>query len=248
MDIEGKIALVTGANRGLGRAFADTLLEAGAAKVYAGARDPSTITDPRFTPVRLDVTSPQDVAAAAKTCFDVEILINHAGAMFNTPVLGETSEEALRQEMEVNVFGLLAMSRVFAPVLARNDGGVLVNMLSNVSWYVYPMNGTYGATKHAALAITDGLRIQLRGQGTRVVAVYEGLIDKDMGAALYSGPKTSPRQIAARTLEGLRADQEHITADDSATALWKASRQDLIKRHGDMQALWDQQVAARAQA
>ena len=153
MDIRGKIALVTGANRGLGRAFAEALLEAGAAKVYAGARDPSTVTDPRLMPIHLDVTSARDIAAAATTCADIEILINNAGAMLATPVLAENSEDMLRREMEVNVFGMLAMSRAFAPVLARNGGGVLVNMLSVVSWYVYPFNSTYCATKHAALAV-----------------------------------------------------------------------------------------------
>jgi NAD(P)-dependent dehydrogenase (short-subunit alcohol dehydrogenase family) len=244
MDIRGKIALVTGANRGLGRAFAEALLEAGVAKVYAGARDSSTVIDPRVTPIHVDVTSSRDIAAAATTCTDIEILINNAGAMLATPVLAENSEDALRREMEVNVFGMLAMSKAFAPVLARNGGGVLVNMLSVVSWYVYPFNSTYCATKHAALAVTDGLRIQLKAQGTIVIGVYAGLIDTEMGAALSSGPKTSPRQVAEKTVQGIRSGMEHVVADDSAAILWQATRQDLIKKHTDMQALWDQHVAA----
>jgi NAD(P)-dependent dehydrogenase (short-subunit alcohol dehydrogenase family) len=244
MDIRGKIALVTGANRGLGRAFAEALLEAGATKVYAGARDPSAVIDPRVTPIHLDVTSSRDIAAAAATCTDIEILINNAGAMLATPVLAENSEDVLRREMEVNVFGMLAMSRAFAPVLARNGGGVLVNMLSVVSWYVYPFNSTYCATKHAALAVTDGLRIQLKAQGTIVIGVYAGLIDTEMGATLSSGPKTSPRQVAEKTIQGIRSGIEHVVADDSATSLWQATRQDLIKMHADMQARWDQHLAA----
>ena len=244
MEIRGKVALVTGANRGLGRAFAEALLHAGAAKVYAGARDPSTVHDLRLTPVRLDVTSSRDVVRAAEACGDVEILINNAGAMLATPVLAANSEDALRREMEVNVFGPLAIAKSFAPVLARNGGGVLVNMLSVVSLYVYPFNSTYCATKHAALAITDGLRIQLRGQGTRVTAVYAGLIDTDMGAALSSGPKASAQQVAAKTVEGIRADLEHIVADESAASLWQATRQDLIKKHADMQVRWDQHMGA----
>jgi NAD(P)-dependent dehydrogenase (short-subunit alcohol dehydrogenase family) len=244
MDIEGKIALVTGANRGLGRAFAEALLEAGAAKVYAGARDLSAVIDPRVTPIQVDVTSLRDIAAAAATCTDIEILINNAGAMLATPVIAENSEDVLRREMEVNVFGMLAMSKAFAPVLARNGGGVLVNMLSVVSWYVYPFNSTYCATKHAALAVTDGLRIQLREQGTIVIGVYAGLIDTEMGATLSSGPKTSPRQVAEKTIQGIRSGIEHVVADDSATSLWQATRQDLIKKHADMQARWDQHVAA----
>jgi NAD(P)-dependent dehydrogenase (short-subunit alcohol dehydrogenase family) len=188
MDVAGKKALVTGANRGLGRAFAEALLEAGASKVYAGARDPSTVSDPRLTPVRLDVTSSRDVAAAAKACSDVETLINNAGAMLAAPVIAENSEDALRRKMEVNVFGMLAMAKALAPMLGHNGGGVIVNMLSVVSWYVYPFNATYCATKHAALAVTDGLRIQLKAQGTHVIGVYAGFIDTDMG----------PRSLAAR--------------------------------------------------
>ncbi len=194
MDIEGKIALVTGANRGLGRAFAEALLEAGAAKVYAGARDLSAVIDPRVTPIQVDVTSLPDIAAAAATCTDIEILINNAGAMLATPVIAENSEDVLRREMEVNVFGMLAMSKAFAPVLARNGGGVLVNMLSVVSWYVYPFNSTYCATKHAALAVTDGLRIQLRAQGTIVIGVYGHRDGRDAVQQPENLPTTGGRE------------------------------------------------------
>ena len=243
MDIAGKKALVTGANRGLGRAFAEALLEAGASKVYAGARDPSTVSDPRHTPVRLDVTSSRDVAAAAKACSDVEILINNAGAMLAAPVLSENSEDALRREMEVNVFGMLAMAKALAPVLRHNGGGVIVNMLSVVSWYVYPFNATY-STKHAALAVTDGLRIQLKAQGTQVVGVYAGFIDTDMGATLSSGPKTSPQQVARKTVQGIRAGLDHVLADERAESTWQAVRQDPAKLHAEMQARWDQHTAS----
>jgi len=188
MDVAGKKALVTGANRGLGRAFAEALLKAGASTVYA-ARNPSMVSDPRLTAVRLDVTSSRDVAAAAKTCGDVDILINNAGVMLTTSVLAENSEDALRREMEVNVFGALAMAKAFAPVLEHNGGGVIVNMLSVVSWYVYPFNATYCASKYAALAVTDGLRIQLKAQGTHVIGVYAGFIDTEMAAPLRAVPK-----------------------------------------------------------
>ncbi len=113
--------------------------------------------------------------------------------MLGKPVLGNDAVDSLRREMDVNVFGLLEMANAFAPVLERNGGGALVNMLSVVSWYVYPFNSTYCATKHAALAITDGLRIQLKSQGTQVIGVFAGFIDTDMGNTLFAGDKTSPR-------------------------------------------------------
>jgi len=246
MEIKGKAALVTGANRGLGRAFAEALLEAGASKVYAGARDPSSLGDHRLIPVRLDVTSPRDVALAAETGGDVEILINNAGLMLTTTVLSEGSDDAMRREMEVNVFGMLAMSKAFAPVLARNGGGVLANILSVVSWYVYPFNSTYCATKHEALAVTEGLRIQLNAQGTRVVGAFAGLIDTEMGAALSPGPKSSPRQSAEKTIEGIRAGLDHVFADERAASVWQATRQDPGRIHDEMQARWDQSLASRS--
>jgi NAD(P)-dependent dehydrogenase (short-subunit alcohol dehydrogenase family) len=243
MNIAGKKALVTGANRGLGRAFAEALLEAGASTVYAGARNPSMVSNPRLTAVRLDVTSSRDVAAAAKACGDVDILINNAGVMLARSVLAENSEDALRREMEVNVFGALAMAKAFAPVLEHNGGGVIVNMLSVVSWYVYPFNATYCASKYAALAVTDGLRIQLKAQGTHVIVVYAGVIDTEMAAALSSGPKTSPQQVAEKTVQGIRAGLDHVLADERAESLWQAVRQDPAKLHAEMQAQWDRRGA-----
>lgn len=238
MDIEGCTALVTGANRGLGRAYAEALLQAGAAKVYAAARDPATITDPRLVPVRLDVTSPSEVEAAARACGDVELLINNAGAMLRSPALAEDAEAALRLEMEVNVFGLRRMMEAFAPVLGRNGGGAIANMLSVVSWYVFPFNATYGASKHAALALTEGARIQLKGQGTLVTGVYAGFIDTDMAAGV-AGEKTSPRQVAERTLDGVRSGQDHVFADQRAEETWRATRTDPAGLSLRMQDMWD---------
>src|SRR5580704_929656 len=201
MNIENSVALVTGANRGLGKAYTDALLAAGAAKVFAGARDPSSvaISDPRLVPVKLDVTQDADVNAAAARCADVNLLINNAGIMLASPMLAGDSEAALRAEMEVNVFGMLRMVRAFAPVLARNSGGAIANMLSAVSWFVYPFNATYCASKHAALALTEGVRMQLKSQGTQVVAVFAGFIDTDMATG-FDRERTQPRQVAERTL------------------------------------------------
>jgi short-subunit dehydrogenase len=163
--------------------------------------------------------------------------------MLARSVLAENSEDALRREMEVNVFGALAMAKAFAPVLEHNGGGVIVNMLSVVSWYVYPFNATYCASKYAALAVTDGLRIQLKAQGTHVIGVYAGFIDTEMAAALSSGPKTSPQQVAEKTVQGIRAGLDHVLADERAESLWQAVRQDPAKLHAEMQAQWDRRGA-----
>jgi NAD(P)-dependent dehydrogenase (short-subunit alcohol dehydrogenase family) len=237
--------LVTGANRGLGKAYAEALLAAGAVKVYAGARDIATITDQRLTPIRLDVTSADDIAGAVKVCPDVNLLVNNAGIMLSSPMLAENSEAALRSEMEVNVFGLLGMIQAFAPVLARNGGGAIANMLSVVSWYVYPFDATYCASKHAALAVSDAARIQLKAQGTQVLGVYAGFIDTDMAAG-FDAPKTSPVQVAERTLEGIRAGWDHVFADDFARDIRAALDTDPAGIAAEIQRLWDQSTAAWA--
>lgn len=237
MQIEGAIALVTGANRGLGQAYAEALLAGGAAKVYAASRAPSPVTDARVTPIRLDVTSPVDVATAARACPDVTLLINNAGIMLGSPMLAAGSDDALRRELEVNVFGVLAMAGAFAPILAGNGGGAIVTMLSVASWFVNPFNATYCASKHAALAVTNALRIQLKAQGTRVVGVYAGFIDTDM-AARVDGPKTSPRQVAERTLEGLCAGEGHVLADQSARDIRHALRADPAAFDAELQEMW----------
>jgi NAD(P)-dependent dehydrogenase (short-subunit alcohol dehydrogenase family) len=240
MHIENSIALVTGGNRGLGKAYTDALLAAGAAKVYAGARAPESvaITDRRLVPVKLDVTQDEDVRAAAETCADVNLLINNAGIMLASTMLAEDSESALRAEMEVNVFGMLRMVRAFAPVLAKNGGGVIANMLSVVSWFVFPFNATYCASKHAALALTEGVRIQLNSQGTQVVAVYAGFIDTDMAAG-FDREKTPPRQVAERTLDGIRDGLNDVHADERSEAIWQAVRNDPAGLHAQMQQQWD---------
>ena len=238
MEIEGCTALVTGANRGLGKAYCEALLAAGAAKIYAGARDPATVTDPRLVSVKLDVTRPDEIAAAAERCGDVTLLINNAGAMLLSPMLAEGAEAALRQEMEVNVYGVLGMARAFAPILARNGGGAIANMLSVVSWFVNPFNATYCVSKHAALAVTDALRIQLKEQRTQVVAVYAGFIDTEM-ASFSATPKTPASQVAERTLDGIRRGLDHVHADQRAEEVWQATRTDPAGYHALMQQQWD---------
>jgi NAD(P)-dependent dehydrogenase (short-subunit alcohol dehydrogenase family) len=241
MKIENSVALVTGVNRGLGKAYTDALLAAGAAKVYGGARNPASIgnTDQRLVPIKLDITRDEDVRAAAAACTDVNLLVNNAGIMLASPMLAEGSEAALRAEMEVNVFGMLRMVRAFAPVLAKNGGGAIANMLSVVSWFVFPFNATYCASKHTALALTEGVRIQLKSQGTQVVAVFAGFIDTDMAAG-FDREKTPPRQVAERTLAGIREGLNEVHADERSEAIWQAVRSDPAGLHAQMQQQWDE--------
>lgn len=239
MEIEGRAALVTGANRGLGRAFADALLAAGAARVYAGMRTPVAPWDPRVVPVKLDVTDPADIAAAVAACPDVTILVNNAGILERGAALDAGMDEALRRTIEVNVIGLMNMARAFAPVIAGHGGGTVVNMLSVASWFTNPFTATYSASKYAALAVSDGMRIQLAGQGVRVVGVYAGFIDTDMTAGIDQ-PKVTARQVAERTMEGIRDEQSHVLADDRAEEVWRDTHASPGHMEAAMQARWDE--------
>jgi NAD(P)-dependent dehydrogenase (short-subunit alcohol dehydrogenase family) len=244
MQIENSVAFVTGANRGLGKAFAEALLAAGAAKVYAGARDPASVTgsgpnSAKLAPVKLDVTSASDIAAAARSCSDVTLLINNAGILLSSPAMAQNAVEALRREMEVNVYGLMNVSQAFAPAIARQGGGAIVNMLSVVSWFTNPATATYCASKHAALVVSDGMRIQLRAQGIQVTAVYAGFVDTDMTAGIDL-PKVTPRQIAERTMAGIRAGQDHVLADARAEEVWHMTRTDPAALDAQMQQRWDE--------
>jgi NAD(P)-dependent dehydrogenase (short-subunit alcohol dehydrogenase family) len=212
MHIEGSVALVTGANRGLGAAYARALLQRGAAKVYAGARRPETITDPRLVPVRLDVTDRASIDEAARLARDVTLVINNAGVSTGTPTLGD--EEGLRQELEVNYFGPVAVSRRLAPVLADNGGGALVNVLSVLSWLSFPEGGGYSAAKAAMWAATNSMRLTLAEQNTLVVAVHVGYMDTDMASAV-DAPKTPPELVAAATLDAVEAGEAEVLADET---------------------------------
>lgn len=216
MKIKGSTALVTGANRGLGLAYAQALLAAGARKVYAGARDPSSVPSLQgLVPLKLDVGSAEDIAAAVDACGDVDLVINNAGIIGSDPLLGEDGVATLRAVMETNVYGVLAVSRAFAPVLGRNGGGALVNMLSALSWASLPGTAVYSVSKAAAWSLGNGLRNELRGQGTQVVAVHAGYIDTDMVSAV-DAPKAKPADIAQAVIDGIEAGASEVLADDTA--------------------------------
>jgi len=239
MKVRGSTVLVTGANRGLGRAFVHAFRSAGCAKIYAAARNPGTpVAEESVEPVRLDITKADQVAAAAARCGDVDILINNAGVAGFSPALGAPAMDNARLEMETNYFGTLAMCRAFAPILKRNGGGAIVNILSVVSWFNAPMQGTYCASKAAAWSLTKAVRFELRAQGTLVAGVYAGYIDTDMTAGLAL-PKSHPDEIAARVLAGIESHCEDILADERAHSV----RAELFKDDGpfdaNMQKIWD---------
>ncbi len=238
MNINGSVALVTGGNRGLGKAFVQALLDAGARKVYVGVRQPFETTDPRLQSVKLDITNPSDIAAAVEICQDVSILINNAGVAGSGPLTTSTSIDGARQEIETNYLGTLAMSQAFAPVLKKNGGGALVNMLSVVSWYVHNALGSYSVSKAAEWAMTNGVRVELRGQGTLVVGVHAGFIDTDLTAG-FDVPKSRPTDVAAATIEAILADHEEVLSDQVSKQVKAALNNDPQSLNRQMQQEWD---------
>jgi NAD(P)-dependent dehydrogenase (short-subunit alcohol dehydrogenase family) len=212
VKIRDSVAFVTGANRGQGLAFAQGLLAAGA-KVYAGARQPERITLDGVHPVRLDVTQPADITAAARACRDVNLLINNAAISRWSGFLAPDAVDAARSELETNYFGPLLLSRAFAPVLARNGGGAIVNVLSVLSWVAPPPAGTHSASKAAAWALTNWLRNGLREQGTRVMGVHLGPIDTDMTRQITL-PKGRPADVVRQVLSAIEAGRDEVIADE----------------------------------
>jgi len=216
--IEGQTALVTGANRGIGKAFVEELLAAGAAKVYATARDVRTLDDlvaesgGRVVPVALDVTKPEAVEAVARDHGDVSLLINNAGTLAYAAIVHADSTDAARAEMETNYFGTVNMIRAFAPVLKANGGGAIVNLASIASHVNFPVIGSYSASKAAVHSLTQGVRAELAAQGTFVADVYPGPVDTDM-AAEFPMDKTPPGAVARAVLDGVEASEEDIYPD-----------------------------------
>ena len=219
MKLKGCTALVTGANRGIGAAFVDAFLAAGARKIYAGVRNPDAYAPPdgRVTAVKLDVTADADVAAAVAACGDVDVLVNNAGVNGSSGVVaGDLA--AAGHEIDVNYLGLLRMCRAFAPVLAANGGGAMVNLLSILSRVNLPRAGSYCASKAAAYSATQAFRAELAAQRTLVVAVCPGTVDTEM-TRLSPGPKMAPEAVATAALDAVEAEAEEIYPGDMAAGV-----------------------------
>jgi NAD(P)-dependent dehydrogenase (short-subunit alcohol dehydrogenase family) len=214
MKITDSVALVTGANRGIGEQFARHLLERGAAKVYATARNPERVDLPGAEVLRLDITDPASVAAVAEAAQDVTLLVNNAGIATNTNlVTGDLGK--IRLEMDTHYFGTLNVVRAFAPVLAANGGGAIVNVLSALSWFAYNGTNAYAAAKAAEWNLTNGIRLELAEQGTLVTGLHLGAAATDITASAgYEGPMVDPADVARIALDGVEADRIEVLVDE----------------------------------
>jgi NAD(P)-dependent dehydrogenase (short-subunit alcohol dehydrogenase family) len=221
MDIKGCVGLVTGGNRGIGEAFVRELIAAGASKVYVGSRDSAAAAHlerdlpGRAVAIDLDVTDMAEVEAAAQRCSDANVLVNNAGLFANKLLMGAPDMSAAREEMEVNYFGTLAMCRAFAPVLARNGGGAIVNVLSAGAIVTMPNMGGYSPSKAATRSLSTAVRAELGPQGTQVTALIVGSVDTRM-AAHVEGLKEKPEDIARAGIRAIARNIDELDTDRMA--------------------------------
>jgi NAD(P)-dependent dehydrogenase (short-subunit alcohol dehydrogenase family) len=230
-DIQDKTALITGANRGIGRAILESFLSNGIDKVYAAVRNPDSASPlvekygDRVIPIKMDLNEPETVVGAAALTQDVEIVVNNAGILTMTTPLDRDAIESLESEMTTNVFGLIRMAQAFAPVLKQNGGGVFIQLNSIASIKCFSFIATYSASKAAAYSVTQALREQLREQGTLVLSVHPGPIDTDMGAAAgFSDFSKSPSIVAESIVAAIRAGDFHVFPDSMAQRVGDAYR------------------------
>ncbi len=247
MDIQNSVVFITGANRGIGKAYAEGFLAAGAQKIYLGVRNTDSVADmvannpEKFVPITLDVTNQNQVDAAAAQAQDVNILINNAGVLFAGALQDVNALENARKEMDVNYFGVIAMTQAFAPILKANGGGVLVNLSSIAGHLSFPGLATYSASKFASHALTMATRLELADQGTRVIGVYPGPIETDMTTD-FEMETAPPSQVPDTTIQAIQQKQEDVFTDDFSINMYKAVKADpkaveadLLKMHQENQ-------------
>ena len=213
MNLQDAVVIVTGANRGIGLSFARAALARGARKVYAAARDPASVTLDGVVPIRLDVTHAAEIEAAVQACGDVTLLVNNAGIAQFGGFLEADAVESARRQLETNYFGPLLMTRAFAPILANNGGGAVINVLSVASWMSRPALAVYASSKSAAWGLTNGLRNDLRAQNTHVLGLHMGFVDTDMTKGIDQ-PKVSPDVVVQMTYDGLEAGLGEVRVDE----------------------------------
>jgi NAD(P)-dependent dehydrogenase (short-subunit alcohol dehydrogenase family) len=214
MKVQDAVVFVSGASRGLGLAFAHEALRRGARKVYAGVRSPTETNTPGIVQVKLDVTDPDSVAAAAAQCSDTTVLVNNAGiARLTSSTLDSAMIDVAREIFGTNFYGTIRLSQAFAPILAKNGGGAIINVLSDACWHARPVLAAYSASKSAVWSFTNALRVELRNQKTLVLGLHVAFMDTDMTKSLEI-KKTSPRQVAEAALTGIEAGKEEVLVDD----------------------------------
>lgn len=219
MELRNATVLVTGANRGLGAEFVRQSIERGAAKVYAATRRPGTIAggNSRIVPTYLDITDDATVVDVASTATDVDVVINNAGVCtMQNLVTGDL--DAIRLELATHFWGALSMTRAFAPILARNGGGAILNVLSVGSFQVFPGNGAYAAAKAAEWQLTNSTRLELAAQGTQVLGLHLSATDTDMLNGVDM-PKNDPADVVRQALDGLESGLDEVLADAETRAV-----------------------------
>ncbi|MEP0873279.1 SDR family oxidoreductase [Trichocoleus desertorum AS-A10] len=231
MQVQGAIALVTGANGGIGQYYIQGLQQTGAARIYAGARNPDSLKDiaaadpARIIPISLDITDEASVKEVAEAYSDVNLLINNAGVGFNQRLVPDANFDQMRAEIEVNYFGTLRMCLAFAPVLKAHGGGAIVNMLTMLAKVNFPLNASYGASKAAALLATQGIRAELASQKTLVVGVMPGTVDAGMSKH-FPPPKVAPEEVVRAALQAVVDEVEDVYPGEQAQKMQAQLLQD----------------------
>ena len=219
MDIVNSTVFITGANRGLGLAFAREARRRGAAKIYAGMRNTAGFNEPDIIPVSIDVTDKASIAAAARLAADTTLLVNNAGIaeLIEGPLSGDVEEQSQRL-FDVNYHGVVRVTQAFEPILSAQPQAAIINVLSDIVWLPRPILTPYAASKAAAWSYTNQLRFHLREKGIQVLGLHVGFVDTDLTNGI-DVPKASPQDVASQTYDALAAGKSEIMADRGTTVL-----------------------------